>query len=571
MDDLSKAAEILNEIASDRCDVVEIGLDFREDRRNPGGEINSVVSSALLLDYLEPSHEYRSNAGPFISRIGPQEAPNETALSAWEGLIELLETPTIQGRFCDLLWIHRHGELPHEFARAAIKSYLEASRSGRCTGLDQVFLLMRAAELVREINARNELDPITELARNSLDVEVAREDASQRSGITLRLVRLLATVSDPEMLPELREKMTVVRAICADEHPTTREAVVQHDMRLVKDDPAEIECLQIEIVNIWIDWALNQTNGMRRRWALNAAMDRAHGARASKELRTKIGRMIQEIGEEDLDLQTVSVDVEIPAEEIDKLGCAIVGDDGIGEALRRFVSWGPPTGDLQRNIEYAETQLRERLYLNLVPISALDHLARPVKVFNTDDEKLTYARNQEETNTASFNGNFAGVFLDRIGERYEPRHEEISTLFETDLIEPYQANAFASAYCHFWRGRFDESIHVALPRVEAVIRKMYVSMGGIAYLEPRGGTPGRDKGLGTILHELASSFPDLGWHRALWVVLVEPIGLNLRNKYAHGQVVQPSKLDAALVLQIAAYLRILVRTESDSNDSSISS
>ena len=160
------------------------------------------------------------------------------------------------------------------------------------------------------------------------------------------------------------------------------------------------------------------------------------------------------------------------------------------------------------------------------------------------------------------------MFLDRIGERYDPKFEDLARLFATDLIEPYQANAFARAFRHFWCGQIDESIHIALPRVEAVIRKMYVSMRGIAYLEPRGESPGREKGLGRILHEMSRSFPDPGWYRAFWVVLVEPIGLNLRNKYAHGQVMEPSKAEATLVLQFAAYLRTLVRIEPDSSSCS---
>ena len=41
------------------------------------------------------------------------------------------------------------------------------------------------------------------------------------------------------------------------------------------------------------------------------------------------------------------------------------------------------------------------------------------------------------------------------------------------------------------------------------------------------------------------------------VLLTEPTGFNLRNRYLHGQVEEAQQVDAALVLQVAAYLRLL--------------
>ena len=84
-------------------------------------------------------------------------------------------------------------------------------------------MLMRAAELAREINEKREFEPIQRLVRNSFDAEVLRDDAAQRAGIILRLVVLLESVSDAAVIPELRQKLTVVRGIYANEHPSTRK------------------------------------------------------------------------------------------------------------------------------------------------------------------------------------------------------------------------------------------------------------------------------------------------------------------------------------------------------------
>ena len=64
MKELSRVAGIINEIAANRCDVADVGLDFVTDERNPGGEIGSMVRSALLREYLEPNHPLRLNVGP---------------------------------------------------------------------------------------------------------------------------------------------------------------------------------------------------------------------------------------------------------------------------------------------------------------------------------------------------------------------------------------------------------------------------------------------------------------------------------------------------------------------------
>ena len=122
---------------------------------------------------------------------------------------------------------------------------------------------------------------------------------------------------------------------------------------------------------------------------------------------------------------------------------------------------------------------------------------------------------------------------------------------------PEQAEPFARAFVHYWAGHHDEAIHIALPRIEAVLRKMLVASGGIAYVEPSAGRAGRDKTLGMILNELHNVLPGSGWHRSFVMILTEPTGLNLRNKYLHGQITQPLREHAALVLHLAAYLRLL--------------
>ena len=308
---------------------------------------------------------------------------------------------------------------------------------------------------------------------------------------------------------------------------------------------------------MWIDWALEQDGGVFRRGALAVALERANTIPDADDLRDEVRLRMQETGEEDLGLQETAVDFDIPAAEIEEIVEFIVGDDGIEGALVRFGMWGPPTGDPQENAETVDREMEEFAYWRLIPMTVTDDQGRPIRSFATDDEKREAALLRKETWSAGFHGSVATLVLDRIGERYLPTQMDLAGLFKAGFIGPSQADAFARALGHYRAGRFDEAIHIALPRIEAVLRKMLVAAGGIAYTEPHAGHAGHDKSLGTILSELREKLPDEGWRRSMMVVLTEPTGLNLRNRYLHGQVEQGQKLDAALVLQIAAHLRLL--------------
>ena len=66
---------------------------------------------------------------------------------------------------------------------------------------------------------------------------------------------------------------------------------------------------------------------------------------------------------------------------------------------------------------------------------------------------------------------------------------------------------------------------------------------------------------GTIVREIPEQLLPNGWQQSLIVILTEPTGLNLRNRYLHGQVQWAQKPDAALILQVAVYLWVVASTE----------
>jgi hypothetical protein len=74
--------------------------------------------------------------------------------------------------------------------------------------------------------------------------------------------------------------------------------------------------------------------------------------------------------------------------------------------------------------------------------------------------------------------------------------------------------------------------------------------------EPRGERSGGVRSLGETLLSLRPVFGDESWWRYLWNALAEPLGLNLRNRLAHG-LTEGNQLTAAVLLHICCFLPLL--------------
>jgi hypothetical protein len=73
--------------------------------------------------------------------------------------------------------------------------------------------------------------------------------------------------------------------------------------------------------------------------------------------------------------------------------------------------------------------------------------------------------------------------------------------------------------------------------------------------EPIGERPGGVRSLNEVLISLRGRL-DESWHRYLWNTLAEPLGLNLRNRLAHG-LAPGDAISAALLLHVCCFLALL--------------
>jgi hypothetical protein len=561
--ELAQLAKLINAVAVRNCDLHQVEKDLRAqiaDRDDANSRAAVWAFNYRLIS--SDDEEGRANYGPFgpMMELGGQVFPPYLAdvepntLAIWQDLSDHLQVSSASARVRDLLWVRRFGAAPHEHAREAIHAYLAGSEAEGCPGLEVRDMLDRALELARLLNATELIPPLVTRMTEVIRRELALDDAASRPGVYVPLLRLLAGLPPNDRPTELGLLLQRAHGLHEGSHPFIRESLFQLS-EMLEPERQRQQQLRRQKVKMWLEWALNQ-HGALRMIELSKALELANNTPEAADLADDIRRHLQGIDKATLGLKAVSSRIAIPADEAEKLISGIVGDDGLDGALSRFGAWGPPTGDPQQTLRNVEDQMR-RFPLQFLLTQVVTHAAGyPIKYLQTDDQRRLHAQVQQEVLAASVHAVFAMEALDRIGDKFNPTREEVQALFQTDLINSDQANAFARAFEHYWAGDFDEAVLVALPRLESALRQMLAGVGGAVYKEPQGEKPGGVRMLGTILQGL-EPFLHPGWWRFLCVVLTESLGFNLRNEYLHGLVPLGSKDHATLVLEAAAYLRLL--------------
>jgi hypothetical protein len=95
--------------------------------------------------------------------------------------------------------------------------------------------------------------------------------------------------------------------------------------------------------------------------------------------------------------------------------------------------------------------------------------------------------------------------------------------------------------------------HIPYPRIEHAIRNAARGVGLIVLRLPEGEKPGGVRPLGSIIASLRGAIPE-PWRATLDTILTDPLGLNLRNAYAHGLAGTGSALASTLLIYVAVLL-----------------
>jgi len=419
--------------------------------------------------------------------------------------------------------------------------------------MEQVRCLSRALELARETSdeARQGkvMTRMTALAQNDL----ASENGGP--GISLGMLRPLVALPVQERPAGLDDLLQRVESTYGAD-PYIVDSVVDLRVRLLSEDKRRE--LRREQVRRWREEA-KKGDGMLRVARLEQALEiaRSYGLKEEAE---EIRRELGSISPQELGLQRITTELQIPAEQVEQFLEGFEKAESWQDALQMLAAERPPGGSPEELGDHVDQLMRD-FPVQYLFTKALIGPDNATAVFRaaTPEQHKRLALAEERAQQARIWGIFCARALDRIGQREDrPTRDLLVEFFTSDFIEEEVAERLARAVELYWDDQFDESAHVLVPRLERVIREMARQIGVPIVREPR---PGKEIGgvemLGGLLRDLETGFADPGWHAYLLNLLADPLGLNLRNSITHGLHGTVGPTDAALLIQAALLLNSL--------------
>ena len=298
-----------------------------------------------LLSPTEVEGRERENA-PFGAlfefqdgRLPPRlgDVPDDE-VAVWAAAYDANDDPRLRSRIGDLLWERRATPRPDRMARAACEALLTLGGDASWNAMESTEGLVRALELAREVSDDELEQRVVEHMVGAIRDEMDRSD--ERPGISYSLLRALVDLPAKRQPPELRELLERSEAVYgADPHQF--EAVV--DLLAVMTAPDELAALRLRQVERWRR-AARDAGGILRAAFLERALDvaRIHGlAELARDLRIELDLM----SEDELDLNSVSSEIQAPTEKVEEFVEWFVSFEGWQETLTAFGAHGPPGGE----------------------------------------------------------------------------------------------------------------------------------------------------------------------------------------------------------------------------------
>jgi len=295
---------------------------------------------------------------------------------------------------------------------------------------------------------------------------------------------------------------------------------------------------------------------------LQKALELAHKY-GIKSIADTASREIQEIPEEELELKTISATTEIPRKDVEAFVASFVETPDWKDSLKRFGAYGPPSGDHSQNLQAVKNHRSQSPFQFLVKQTILGDDNAPIRTPTSEEEIATVALARQESLGISLFGHFATDILDAVRVKQGTiNHAGLTDFFDTGLIPGDTAERIARALVLYWEGHPDESAHLLVPKIETVFRNLARELGIIIIYEPIGDRPGGIRSLGELLRSLKGRLNE-SWRRYFVNLLCDPVGVNLRNRLAHGLMPLAKREDAALLIHVVCHLRLMSITEGE--------
>lgn len=539
----------------------EVGSALRAAIKSGGPAV--LASHAAAFDYMlvdRDNEALRDRVGPFGPvyefAVGTYPMPlaqiPEEALAQWDEAASQIDAPLLGSRYHDLLWCRRRGARPDRHAKAAIDAYARLGADGSDAFLTRTHALLRALELALELgdvpHATRIGVAILERAREAITHE------PEHPGIYLTLLEGLVAAPSSVRPTGLLEAALEGEVACADDG-YLGDAAADLLVALLPDEASRDAARRRQLAR-WRD-AASRTNGLARMSHMRRGLELATTHGLTDEV-NGLRLELQAIRDDDLELKSFATSVEIPRHLLEETIANLVGEDDFISAFRRIGSYGPPSGDPAAAARLAEEIRRDAPLMFLVTHQVLGPENTTVAILETDDDKLRAQISKQQSMQSLFS---AAALIDpalvaAVDKYGLPDADVIASALVSPLIDEQVSSVIGAAVRRFLTGDHDGSAHQLTPRLEKVIRRAARQVGVVVTRQPSGGKPGGVRNLGMILADLDGVIPE-PWRRYLCNLLTDELGINLRNRIAHGLVESVSREEAVLLVHAAAWLSLL--------------
>ena len=541
----------------------QIGHELAKDLTIDGRSMNSAEVAVVqglewALDWSEAGYgEFRAW---WLDENSPLGDVNEEWPEVWAAITDLGAHPTVIAHLSDMLWMARHGT-SHLHARRAVDAYIACS-AVLDEPHDRSRALMRAHALSGSVNDHERLCAVEARMIQVAEIAVGNGDLAVALPLFDHLVSARQRTSKTDA--SLAELLN--RAWSAAARTDQLERLAKLLLRRT-NDPVARQAISSRVLEAFLSKAEHE-EGFGRLVALRDAV------RVAEELghpaRDEILHQLETLDTESA-FTPIRTDHVLSREMVFGFCSEIVGNDSLDNALRRFATQLTITPESVEQVRES-TQLGIRHTVTSVRIGEANSIVTSTETTSPDGDPLAAALERDVLQTIGYQAQMTAFLflvpaLHQILDSYQPwTVADLRTPIETGPADAVVADALARALEHFHNRRYDEAAHVALPRVERLIRHIARSCGVVTTKRPTKRVGGI-RGLGEILADLRGDGDQIILPEpvltAAELTLVDPDSLNLRNNLLHGISDNVRAGDAALILQLGLALALGIQLRLD--------
>jgi hypothetical protein len=472
-------------------------------------------------------------------------------VEAWREAFDAIDLPTVRTRLGDLLWIRKARPRPDLAARGAIEGAIKVAAHTTWHPLHRTRILSRALELTRELQNAGLQSAVVAAIREHVQADLAAEKGG--AGVPLGVLRPLVALPGADRPADLDDLLVRVGDRYGQD-PNIAATISELRMALV--DPAGRDGLVRDAIARWREEA-TRGDTILRADRLERALElaRTNGIRdVADELRNELAH----IAPDDLGLKKISTELEFPSKDVEAFIANFEDALTWSLAFDLLAAQPVPGGSAAELGDLVDELSTLAPLLSLIPKAVFGpDNATPIFRATTPDARRMLELASQRSQATRVWSIFCSRAVDRIGQRPDrPDRDGLAGyISEAGIAAPEVAERIARAIELFWANEFDESAHVILPRIEALVREAARRLGIPIVREPR---PGEEIGgvamLGAMLYDLKPAFGESALPDYLINLLIDQLGLNLRNLILHGLHGPVDQLDAALLIQIAVIL-----------------